>query len=116
MSTAPAAQALSDADYQREAAALLTRIEAATDRWLQDDVIDIDTQRSGGLLELSFPNGSKIIVNMQPPLHEMWLAAQAGGYHYRWLDGRWLDTRDGSEFVQALSMHASTQGGRALMF
>jgi CyaY protein len=116
MSTAPAAQALSDADYNREAAALLARIEAATDRWLQDDVIDIDTQRSGGLLELSFPNGSKIIVNMQPPLHEMWLAAQAGGFHYRWQDGRWLDTRDGSDFLQALSLHASAQGGSALRF
>ena len=116
MSTAPAAQALSDADYHREAAALLARIEAATDRWLQDDVIDIDTQRSGGLLEMSFPNGSKIIVNMQPPLHEMWLASQAGGFHYRWQDGRWLDTRDGSEFVQALSRHASAQGGKTLEF
>ena len=116
MSTAPAAQAISDADYDREAAALLARIEAAADRWLQDDVIDIDTQRSGGLLELSFPNGSKIIVNMQPPLHEMWLAAQAGGFHYRWCDGHWLDTRDGSEFVQALSAHASAQSGQALSF
>jgi CyaY protein len=116
MSTAPAAQALSDADYHREAAALLASIEAATDRWLQDDVIDIDTQRSGGLLEMSFPNGSKIIVNMQPPLHEMWLAAQAGGFHFRWQDGRWLDTRDGSEFLQALSTHASAQGGSALQF
>jgi CyaY protein len=116
MSTAPAATALSDAEYHREADALLSRIEAATDRWLQEDVIDIDTQRSGGLLELSFPNGSKIIVNMQPPLHEMWLAARAGGFHYRWQQGRWVDTRDGSEFLQALSTHASTQAARALQF
>lgn len=116
MSTAPDATALSDADYHREAAAMLSRIEAATDRWLQDDLIDIDTQRSGGLLELSFPNGSKIVVNMQPPLHEMWLAAQAGGFHYRWQDGRWVDTRDGSEFLQALSTHASAQAARALQF
>jgi CyaY protein len=116
MSTGPAASPLSDAEYHRETAALLARIEAATDRWLQDDVIDIDTQRSGGLLEMSFPNGSKIIVNTQPPLHEVWLAARGGGYHYKWQDGQWLDTRDGSEFVQALSQHASLQGGQALQF
>jgi iron donor protein CyaY len=67
---------------------LLARIEATTDRWLQDDVIDIDSQRTGGLLELSFPDGSKIILNTQPPLHEVWLAARGGGYHYRWVDGR----------------------------
>ena len=116
MSTAPAGPALNDADYQRETSAMLARIEAAADRWLQQDLIDIDTQRSGGLLELSFPDGSKIIVNTQPPLQELWLAARAGGFHYRWVDGRWLDTRDGSEFVESLSRHASAQAGKPLQF
>ena len=116
MSTAPAGPALSDADYQRETSAMLARIEAAADRWLQQDVIDIDTQRSGGLLELSFPDGSKIIVNTQPPLQELWLAARAGGYHYRWVDGSWRDTRDGSELIESLSRHASAQAGKPLQF
>ena len=116
MSTAPTAPALSDADYHRETAALLARIEAAADRWLQDDVVDIDTQRTGGLLELSFPNGSKIIINTQPPLREVWLAAKAGGFHYRWQTGQWVDTRDGSEFINELSRHASLQAGQTLTF
>ena len=116
MSTAPSHSALSDVEYQRETGALLARIESAADGWLQADVIDIDTQRTGGLLELSFPDGSKIIINTQPPLHEVWLAARGGGYHYRWVDGRWLDTRDGSEFIAALSGHASLQGGIDLRF
>jgi len=94
----------------------LACIEAAADRWLQDDLIDIDTQRTGGLLELVFPNDSRIIVNTQPPLQEIWLAARAGGYHYRHVQGRWLDTRDGSEFFDALSRHASAQGSTALRF
>jgi CyaY protein len=110
------AGALSDTQYDTLTQGLLARIEAQADRWLQDDVIDIDTHRTGGLLELSFPNGSKIIINTQPPLHELWLAARAGGFHYRWLDGAWRDTRDGSEFLAALSQHASAQGGRALVF
>jgi CyaY protein len=116
MSSCPAATPLADADYQRLTSALLSAIEAAADRWLQDDVIDIDTQRTGGLLELVFPDGSRIIVNTQPPLQEIWLAARAGGYHYRHVQGRWLDTRDGSEFFAALSRHASAQGGRELCF
>ena len=97
MSTVPAPPApstLSDADYRSET----------------------DTQRTGGLLELSFADGSKIVVNTQPPLHEVWLAARAGGYHYKWVQGRWLDTRDGSEFLAALSRHASAQAGKALQF
>ncbi len=107
---------LSDSDYQRETSQLLAHIEATADRWLQEDVIDIDSARSGGLLELSFPNGSKIIINTQPPLHEVWLAALGGGFHYRWAEDRWVDTRDGSELVQALSAHASAQAGMPLQF
>ena len=113
---APAGPGLTDAEYARETAALLARIETTCDRWLQDDVVDIDTQRTGGLLELTFPGGSKIVVNTQPPLHEVWMAARLGGFHYRWQGGRWLDTRDGSEFFGALSRHASEQAGRALAF
>lgn len=107
---------LSDSEYQALTQALLAGIEARVDRWLQDDVIDIDSHRTGGLLELAFPDGSKIIVNTQPPLHEVWLAAKAGGFHYRWSGSQWVDTRDGSDFLATLSAHASAQGGRPLDF
>lgn len=110
------ASPLSDAEYHRIAGAALASIEAALDRWLEDDVVDIDSQRTGGLLELSFPGGSKIILNTQPPLHELWMAAQGGGFHYRWVDGHWRDTRDGRDFFEALSDHASRQAGQPLTF
>ena len=96
--------------------AALAAVESTIDRWLDDDVVDIDSQRTGGLLELSLPGGSKIVLNTQPPLHEIWLAARAGGHHYRHVAGQWLDTRDGSEFFAALSLHASAQAGQALVF
>jgi CyaY protein len=105
---------LSDAEYHALSGALLARIEANADRWLQNDVIDIDTQRTGGLLELSFPNGSKLIVNTQPPLHEVWLAARGGGFHFRWDGQGWKDTRDGRDFEALFAEHATAQGGVAL--
>ncbi|MFY9513604.1 MAG: iron donor protein CyaY [Rubrivivax sp.] len=107
---------LTDAEYHRLTSELLARIEATADRLLQDDVVDIDTRRTGGLLELSFPGGSQIVVNTQPPLHEVWMAARGGGFHYRYDGGGWRDTRDGSEFLAALSQHASQQAGRPLQF
>ena len=107
---------LSDVEYRRLAEELLAGIEATIDRWLQEDVIDIDAQRTGGLLELSFPAGSKIVVNTQPPLHEIWLAARSGGHHFRHVAGQWRDTRDGAEFFDLLSRCASEQAGRALRF
>ena len=107
---------LTDTEYFALTRALLDGIEAQTDAWLQADVIDIDAQRTGGLLELSFPNGSKIVVNTQPPLQEVWLAARSGGFHYKHIGGVWADTRDGRELLSALSACASEQAGKALAF
>jgi CyaY protein len=112
----PEPSGLSDAEYEQRSSALLAQIEATADHWLDEDIIDLDPMRSGGLLELSFADGSKIIVNTQQPLHEVWLAARAGGYHYRWRDGQWMDSRDGTEFWHNLSAQASAQGGQALKF
>ena len=107
---------LSDGEYHAKSQAVLASVEARVDQLLQDDVIDIDSNRTGGLLELSFPNGSKIIINTQPPLHEIWLAARSGGYHYKYSDGRWLDTRSGQEFFASLTGCATEQGGRQVSF
>lgn len=106
---------LTDSEYHRLADALLRRLEAQADVWLQADVIDIDTQRSGGLLELAFPDRSKLVVNTQPPLHEVWLASKAGGFHFRHAQGRWLDTKSGEDFEAVFNREASRQAGRALM-
>lgn len=107
---------LSDIEYHAKAGAVLAGIEASIDAWLQDDVVDIDTHRTGGLLELSFENGSKIVLNTQPPLQELWMAARSGGFHYRCVAGGWIDTRNGSDFFDALSTCASEQAGQALRF
>jgi CyaY protein len=106
---------LTDAQFHQMAHGVLAAVEATVDRWLQTDVIDIDASRTGGLLELSLPNGSKLIINTQPPLHELWLAARAGGYHFKFVRGRWLE-RDGGEFFSVLSACASAQAGQALCF
>ncbi|MCM5678572.1 iron donor protein CyaY [Schlegelella sp. S2-27] len=107
---------LSDSEYHAKAGAVLASIEARIDELLQDDVVDIDGSRTGGLLELTLPNGSKIVINTQPPLHEIWLAARSGGYHYKYVDGRWLDTKSGRDFFEVLSECASEQAGRLVNF
>jgi len=106
---------LSEGEYHALTSAVLASIEQAVDRFLDSDVVDIDAHRTGGLLELGFPNGSKIVLNTQPPLHELWMAARSGGYHYKFSNGRWLD-REGREFFEALSASASEQAGGDLKF
>jgi CyaY protein len=106
---------LSDSDYHRLVSDVLARVEASVDRLLQDDVIDIDTNRTGSLLELGFVDGSKIVINTQPPLHELWLASRAAGYHFKYVDGQWRE-REGREFFEVLSDAATAQGGKAVSF
>jgi CyaY protein len=109
------AAALSDSEFHARAHAVLSAIEETLDRWLQEDEIDIDSQRTGGLLELQFPSGSKIVVNTQPPLHELWLAARTGGYHFQLVADEWIDSRSGGEFFAMLSREISAQAGRPLV-
>lgn len=108
--------ALTEGAYHALTQAVLAGIEADVDRWLQQDVVDIDACRTGGLLELAMPNGSKLIVNTQPPLHELWLAARSGGFHFKHVAGGWVDTRDGRDFFDVLSACASEQAGVPLGF
>ena len=77
---------------------------------------DFDCQISGNVLTIEAESGTQIIVNRHTPNQELWIAAKSGGYHFSEQNGRWLATRDGSEFFGALSSHASAQGGRELRF
>ena len=108
---------LTDAQYHDAIQAVLTRIESTVDQWLESGTADIDTARSGGLLTMTLSNRSQLIVNAQPPLQELWLAAKRGGFHFRRADdGRWLDTRSGEEFFVLLSACVSEQAGVSLSF
>lgn len=98
------------------AESVLKAIEAGCDAINAQTDIDVDNQRVGGMVTLTFSNRSQIIVNLQKPLHEIWMAAKSGGYHYRWADGVWQDTKGQGEFFAELSRNASTQAGCALRF
>ena len=104
---------LTDTEYHAAADRVLAAIERQADAWLQEGVVDIDTVRAGGLLELVFQDGSKVVVNKQPPLHELWLAARSGGFHFHWSEGAWI-TNDGQELFARLSEEVSVQAGRPL--
>ena len=107
---------MTDLEYMDQAEALLARIEACCDRINEKTDADIDNQRVGGMVTLTFANGTQIIVNLQKPLQEVWLAARAGGFHYKFDGQRWMDTKGGGEFFANLSRYASEQAGEPLTF
>jgi CyaY protein len=107
---------MTDQDYLNRAESLLAAVEQNCDRINDDSDADIDNQRVGGMITLTFANKSQIIVNLQKPLHEVWLAAREGGYHYKWQGADWRCTKRGQEFFADLSRCASAQSGLALVF
>jgi CyaY protein len=103
---------MSESEFLDLAESALTKIETAMDRLNDEDLLDVECKRSGNVLEIEFiDNGSKIIINSQAPLQEMWVAAKSGGFHYKRVGADWINTRDGSELFAALSSLASAQGG-----
>ncbi len=107
---------MTDLQFMDQAEALLKAVELGCDRINDQSDADIDNQRTGGMITLTFPDRSQIIINLQKPLHEVWMAARAGGFHYRLREGLWIDTKDGREFFQTLSRCASEQSGLSIRF
>ena len=107
---------MTDPEFLDHAELLLKAVELACDRINDDGQADIDNQRSGGMITLSFENKSQIIINLQKPLHEVWLAARSGGYHFKFDGLHWVDTKGQGEFFERLTQDASIQTGQALGF
>ena len=107
---------MTDLEYLNHAEALLRRVEQECDRINDESDADVDNQRVGGMITLTFANRSQIVINLQKPLQEVWMAARAGGYHYRFDGQRWLDTKSQGEFFADLKRHASEQAGMSLDF
>lgn len=107
---------MTDLEFMDRAEQLLLAVEQGCDRINDDTDADLDSQRSGGMVTIAFANRSQIVINLQRPLHEVWMAAQSGGYHYRFDGACWMDTKGGGEFFAALSSAASVQSGQTLQF
>jgi CyaY protein len=107
---------MTDLEFMDRAEQLLLAVEQCCDRINDTTDADVDSQRSGGMITLTFSNRTQIIINQQKPLHEIWMAAKSGGYHYRFDGSQWLDTKGAGEFFAHLSRDASAQSGLALHF
>ena len=107
---------MTELEYLDQAEALLKAVEACCDRMNDVDDADIDNQRVGAMVTMSFANGSQIVINLQKPLQEIWMAAKSGGYHYRYAQGQWQDTKGHGELLAELSRQASAQAGMELRF
>ena len=107
---------MTESEFLRVADAMLSEIESRFERSAEEANVDLECSRSGNVLEIEFiDTDSKIIINTQAPMQEIWVAARSGGFHYRLSGKQWLNTRDGSELYAALSDLASLQAGSQIL-
>ena len=102
---------MDEREFAKRADEALSRIEAA----LEATGIDADVElKEGGVLEIEFDDGSRMVINRHGAARELWVAARAGGFHFRWDGAAWRDTRDGGELFAALSRLVSAQSGQSV--
>jgi CyaY protein len=106
---------ITDSEFKNLASMALDKIEGELERLFESTDFDVDLERQASVLSISFPNKTVIVINLQTPLHELWVAAKEGGFHFKWSGSKeaplWLDTKTGEEFFTAVSRYISTQGG-----
>jgi CyaY protein len=102
---------MDEREFAARADEALRRIETA----LEQSGAEVDVEvKEGGVLEIEYADGSRMIINRHGAAREIWVAARAGGFHFRWDGSAWRDTRDGAELFAALSKLVSAQSGRSV--
>jgi CyaY protein len=100
---------MNEAEFKRQFEATLLALEQA----IENSGADIEFETANDILTLEFPNGSKIIVNAQSAVHQLWVAARSGGFHFNFdtASGTWRNDQSGAELFAELSHLASAQAG-----
>lgn len=99
---------MDESRFNQLADAMLARIEAA----LAESDADFDYElKPGGVIEVEFAGGGKIIINRHTAAREIWIAARSGGFHFKPEGDVWVNTRDESHLMQVLERCMSEQAG-----
>ena len=96
---------ITESQYHELVDQLLLSIEEVLDEY----PVDIDTESAEGILTLTFENGSKMVLNKQEPLLQLWVATKFNGHHFNYEDGLWIDERGAGEFWAFLDAAMTVQ-------
>jgi len=76
---------MQESNFNEQIEATLMAIEEAID----ESGLDIDYDTVAGILTLEFEDQSKIIINRQTAMSQLWIAARSGGFHLDYIDNNW---------------------------
>ena len=72
---------------------------------------DLDIDVSGGILTVTFPDGSSVVLSKQVATHEIWVAARSGGFHLQHQADNWICNTTGENLAEMLSRVFTEQLG-----
>jgi CyaY protein len=100
---------MNETDFHRAVEAVLARIESSLEA---SEGLDVDLE--SGILTITCPDETRVIVNRQTPNREIWVAARSGGFHFALREGAWRDTRSGDELYASLARILALQAGESV--
>lgn len=99
---------MTEAEYHEQIDQVIEDIEVALDAIDSD----LDYENGGGVLTVTFENGTTMVFSRQPPTRQLWLATRGGGFHFVYDEDAqdWRNTRDEQLFrpfvVSQIQEHA----------
>ncbi|HEB54969.1 MAG TPA: iron donor protein CyaY [Gammaproteobacteria bacterium] len=104
---------MDESEFNQKVDELLTTIEDIIDEIIEEQDLDIDFETAGGILTLQFEDSSRIIINRQTPLRQIWVATRSGGFHFAFHpeNNQWREEKTGAELFAELSRHCSASAG-----
>jgi CyaY protein len=107
---------MGESSFEKLAGETLDRLEADIERSSEDAGVDIEISRQDNVIDIEFEDGSKVVINSHQAAGEIWVAARAGGFHFKPApDGGWIDGRSGRDLRAMLSEQLSAQAGVPLV-
>ncbi len=105
---------MTESEFHQRADQLMAAIDDALQASTAAEAAGVECDIQSGILTIECADGSKIIVNRQTPMREIWLAAKGGGHHFRLGDGTWRDTRSGAALAEVLNAALARQSGAVI--
>lgn len=106
---------MDDRDFLKAADDCLGKVA----KWMEDlDPDEADYATADGSVTIEFPDGGKFILSRQTATNQVWLAAEAHGWHYN-LDaasGKWKDDKDGHDLYERLAEVIGERIGHPVTF
>ncbi len=87
---------------------------AKVEQAIDNSGADIDYEIIGNVMNLEFDDRSQIVINKQEPMQQIWLASKSGGFHFSYIDEKWICSKTGREFFVFVKSECDKHCGEAV--